>query len=219
MPRVEAQSADIVPRHFHQKAGTTRLSRLGLRRAKQHSAQSVIAVTRVDGQRIDIEAGRMPLIQRHQRAEALAQAGEFQRLAMTGQPVAEHHSGDMAAQFANQRVPQTEGLAAPCGAAGGEVDELGRSPGLSGEAGWRIPCENDQFSNAVSFALTRCAQNGLLPRSKLRGHKGPDRVSEKALADEPVTPDGAAEDADFFYARCALDKHGDGLFDEAFERR
>jgi hypothetical protein len=102
----------------------------------------------------------------------------------------------MTVQLADEGMPQAEGLAAIGGAARGEIDELGGSPGLSGETGGRIARQHDQFGNAVTFALTRCAQNGLLTRSILGGHKGPERVSDKAGADEPVTPDGAAEDAD-----------------------
>jgi hypothetical protein len=103
----------------------------------------------------------------------------------------------MAIQFADQRMPQAEGLAAIGGAARGKINELGGSSGLSGKTGRRIARQHDQFGKAIAFALTRCAQNGLLTRSMLGVHKGPERVSEKAAAEEPVTPDGAAEDADF----------------------
>jgi hypothetical protein len=118
---------------------------------------------------------------------------------MAGKPIAEHHPGDVAIQLTDERVPQAEGLAAISGAARGKIDELGGSPGLSGKTGWRVARQHDQFGNAVTFALTRCAQNVLLTRSILGVHKGPERVSDKAAADEPVTPDGAAEDADLLW--------------------
>jgi hypothetical protein len=69
--------------------------------------------------------------------------------------------------------------------------------GLSGKAGALVIDKHDQFGNRLQFALTRCAQNRVLARSIWGKHKNPERVSAKANADEPVTPDGAAEDADF----------------------
>jgi hypothetical protein len=98
-------------------------------------------------------------------------------------------------------MAQAEGFAAMSGAACGEIDELGGSSGLSGKARGRITRQHDQFGKKTAFALTRCAQNGLLTKSKLGIHKRPERVSDKGFADEPVTPDGAAEDADLLCAR------------------
>jgi hypothetical protein len=93
-------------------------------------------------------------------------------------------------------MAQAEGFAAMSGATRGEINEFRRIAGLSGKTWRRVARQHDQFGKEYTFALTRCAQNVLLTRSKLGVHKWPERVSDKGFAEEPVTPNGAAGDAD-----------------------
>jgi hypothetical protein len=106
----------------------------------------------------------------------------------------------VAAKLTNQRVSEAEAFAFIGEAPGSEIDQLA-APGLSGEAWRRVACFDDQFGQKTTITLTRGAQNGLLlTRSIVQMHKGPENGLRKMLiADEPVTPDGAAEDADFCY--------------------
>jgi hypothetical protein len=102
----------------------------------------------------------------------------------------------MAVQLANERMLQAESLASQCEAAGGEVDQLS-TPGLSGEAGWGIAGLDDQFGKGGTFILAGAPQNGLLLSKSILGmHKGPVNGLRELLSVEPVTPDGAAEEAD-----------------------
>jgi hypothetical protein len=96
-------------------------------------------------------------------------------------------------------MPQAEHLTFLGVAAVGEVHEFAGAAGLSGKAGRRIARFDDQFGKKSPFILSRFAQNGLLPGSISQKHKGPEKGCGKRLnADEPVTPCGAAEDADFY---------------------
>jgi hypothetical protein len=175
LPLIKPQRALIFLGHLQQQAGAMRALCLALGGIQQNGAEAMIAVAGIDRERIDIEARRRPLRQRRERAQALAQAQEFGRFALAGQPVAQHHAGDMAVQLADESVFEAERLIFEGKAAGGEIDEL-PAPGLSGEAGRRIAGFDDQVCQTTSFTLTRCAQNGLLlAKSISKIHAGPER--------------------------------------------
>jgi hypothetical protein len=103
----------------------------------------------------------------------------------------------MAVPLTDKRIFQTERLRAFGKTMSGEIDKLGDVAGLSGKARRLIVHKHDQLGDGLHFVLTRCAQNRLLPRSKLGKHKNPKRVSDKAYATSAVTPDGTAEEAGF----------------------
>jgi hypothetical protein len=87
----------------------------------------------------------------------------------------------MAGTLADHRMLQAEGLASQCETPGGEVDELAPA-GLSGKAGWRVACLDNQFGQEIAFILARRAQNGLLLTKSILGmHKGPETGCGNAL--------------------------------------
>ncbi len=108
----------------------------------------------------------------------------------------------MAGKFTDQRVSYAEGLVSLGQAASGEIGDFA-APGLSGKTRRRIARLDNELSQTGTFTLARGAQNGLLlTKSIAETHKGPeDGLRKNAVADEPVTPDGAAEDADFLFGR------------------
>jgi hypothetical protein len=102
----------------------------------------------------------------------------------------------MAVQFTQDRVPEAETLAFQGEAPGGKIDQL-PAPGLSGKAGRFVAGLNDQLGQDLPFTLARRAQSGLLLVKSIWGmHKRPVNGLRKCTAWEPVTPEGAAEDAD-----------------------
>ena len=87
----------------------------------------------------------------------------------------------MPLQLADDGMLDAEGLAFEGVTTGGEIDELAAT-GLSGEAGRRVACLNDQFGQKTPFILAGSPQNGLLlPKSILENHKGPGEGCGKRL--------------------------------------
>ena len=120
-------------------------ARLAFRRRQQERAQSAFAVVRVERQRVQVEAAGHMADKIEFRPERWAQFVDLSRIGLTGQPVAQHHSGDMAAALTDEGMLQTEGLGALGKSMGREVHEIGDAAGLSGEARRLIVHQHDQL--------------------------------------------------------------------------
>jgi hypothetical protein len=102
----------------------------------------------------------------------------------------------MAVPLTHHSVPEAERLASQGEAPGGKIDKLAAA-GLSGKAGRCVARLDDQLGQNLPLTLMRRAQSGLLLIKSIGGlHRGPVNGLRYCGAWEPVTPDGAAEDAE-----------------------